>query len=241
MIARLRHSRSSFFSLFIAAFLIGAMFRIGPQVSASPIAGFAAGHSRNSANAAASPDYVVINNGDESPVPQNALARDVVSFYRAVINGEFARAYGLSVENHWQSRASHESAVVSTQPRSLFIAALNDEIGSEGLPVGIVRLAVDWERPLLLTRASVSTYPELLALRFLPRGTQVGSAYLAHVSGKLVGNCQIAGFSRTDAAVQINGQWKVLLPGRRMAGDPHFEEWFLPHTHFHATFRTGGG
>lgn len=237
MITRLRHRRPSFLSLFAAAFLVGAMFRIGPHVAASATTGPVAARS---AADASSPDYVVINNGDESPVPQNALARDVVGFYRAVINGEFAHAYSLSVENHWASRAGQTPAVVSTQPRDLFIAALNDEIGSEGLPVGIVRLAVDWERPLRITTATITTYPELAALRFLPRGTKIGAPYLAHISGRLVGNCQIAGFSRTDAAVEINGQWKVLLPGRRRTSDPHFEEWFLPHTHFHATFRAGG-
>lgn len=233
MIPHLRRSPPSFASVCAVVFLLGAVLRIGPQVAA-------AGHSQTTADAASTPSYVVINNGDESPRPQNALERNVVGFYRAVINGDFGRAYGLSLENRWKLLAGRP-AVVGTQPRDLFVAALNDEIGSQGLPVGIVRLAVDWERPLRLTAAALAAYPELRALRFLPPGTRVGPPYEAHVSGKLVGNCQIAGFVRTDVAVEVAGQWKVLLPGRQRAGDPHFEEWFLPHTHFHATFRRAGG
>jgi len=232
MFTSMRRVRESFFSIFVAAFLVGAAFRVGPQVvSASHVA----------ASSASTPTYEVINNGDESPQPRDALARAAVSFYRAVINGSFNRAYDLSVENHWADPPQRAPRVVGTQPRSHFVAALNDEIGSEGLPVGIVRLAVDWERPLHQTRAATAAYPELQVLHFLPPGTRVGSPYEAHVSGRLVGNCQIAGFARTDLAVQINGQWKLLLPGRQRPGDPHFEEWFLPHTHFHATFRQAAG
>jgi hypothetical protein len=227
MIAFARRSHMSFLFIFVVVFLAGAAFRVGPQL-------MSASHAQASTSVASTPSYVVINNGDQSPVPKNAAARDVVGFYRTVINGDFDRAYGLSLENRWHAGPGGSPTVVGTQPRDLFVGALDDEIGSEGLPVGIVRLAVDWERPLRLGPAAVRSFPELLALRFLPRGTRVGSPYEAHISGRLVGNCAISGFARTDIAVKINGSWKVLLPGRPHPSDPHFEEWFLPHTHFHA-------
>ena len=226
MLSRIRWSRPSFFVIFVAAFLLGAAFRVEPQA-------VAAMHGQAPSEVASSSDYVVIDNGDHSPKPQNAMAGTVVDFYRAVINAEFAHAYDLSMENRWGT-----TSVVGLQPRAPFVAALNDEIGSEGLPVGIVRLAVDWERPLHIGANTMQTYPELQTLRFVSAGTRISSPQLAHVSGRLVGNCAISGFARTDVVVQINGQWKVLLPGRRHPNDPHFEEWFLPHTHMHAHFRS---
>lgn len=228
---RVGRLKPSFYALFAAAFIIGAALRLGPQVVSA---------THPQASSASAPTYEVINNGDESPAPQDAAARAVVGFYRGVINGDFDTSYGTSLENRWQDTPGSAPRVTGLQTHRSFTAALNEEVGSEGMPVGIMRLAVDWERPFHPSATAVRDYPELLTLRFLPHGTRVSAIRLAHVSGHLVGNCQIAGFARTDVVAQVNGRWKVLLPGRKRAGDPHFEEWFLPHTHFHATFRQTG-
>lgn len=152
--------------------------------------------------------------------PTDPVARAAVTFYRSVIQGRFDRAYDLSVEPRWVG--PRLSGLTS---RWDFVNSLREEIGPDGLPVGIAALTVDWERPFTAAPTVSSDVPELAALHLLPRVSRLA---LAHVSGQLVGNCAIGAFSRTDVLGEVGGEWKVLLPGRAAAAGPHFENWFLP-------------
>ncbi len=205
----------SFPALVLAAVALGAALRVGAPVGAT------------AAPAETSePTFEIINNGDRSPAPKTPLARAVVGFYRSVIGGDFERAHALSLEGRWTG--GERSRLVGIEGRSAFVSALDDEIGPEGLHVGIARLAVDWTAPLPLSGSAHARAPELRTLRLLPRGTRVEALAEAHVSGRLVGNCSIGTFERTSLAAKIDGHWQVLLPGRRERRDAHFEEWFLP-------------
>jgi hypothetical protein len=218
MIRRLGHVHVPFPAVFVTVFLFGGVLRVAPQAWAS----------MHPSAPAAVPQYMVIDSGDESPAPQNARARVVVDFYRAVINGDFDQAFDLSRENRWVDRPGQPARVVGLTSRATFVNALDGEIGSEGLPAGIVRLAVDWERPLSRATTPSQDGPELQALQDLPSGTRIGAVYQEHITGKLVGACSIGTFSRTDIVARLNGAWRLLLPGQVRPQDPHFEVWFLP-------------
>lgn len=201
----------SFPVVLLAGIALGAALRVGTTVGATA--------------EASEPTFEIINSGDRSPAPKTPLARAVVGFYRSVIGGDFARAHALSLEGRWAD--SPGSRLVGIESRGAFVSALDDEIGREGLRVGIARLAVDWTAPLRPSSPARASDPELRSLRFLPRGARVEALAEAHVSGRLVGNCSIGTFERTTLVARIDGRWKVLLPGRQGRNAAHFEEWFL--------------
>jgi hypothetical protein len=224
----LHASRRRFLVFFLAALAAGAVLRIEPYV----------GSSATRSGDGPSPQYVVIGREREPRVGDPA-ARAAIGFYRAVIRGNYERAYSLSVENVWEV-SSGRSRVRGLAPESRFVRALEDEIGGDGLPVGIARLDVAWTRRVERPARDDAAAPELLALRFLPAAAAVGPLYEARVRGKLVGNCAISDFARTALLARVDGEWKVLLPGRRRAGDRHWEEWFLPRGDERGADGTGG-
>ncbi|MGI8563196.1 MAG: hypothetical protein ACR2MZ_06500 [Candidatus Dormibacter sp.] len=193
----------------VAGLTLGGALRVVPHL-ASP-AGAAGGVGSQT---------VTYLDAPKLTTPTDPVARATVTFYRSVIQGQFDRAYDLSVE--LRQTGSEAGGLTSRQD---FVASLRQEIGPDGLPVGIAALKVDWERPFSPASVATKEVPELAALRWLPGQSRL---MLARVSGQLVGNCAIGTFFRTDVLAEVGGRWKVLLPGRAATSAAHFETWFLP-------------
>jgi hypothetical protein len=159
----------------------------------------------------------------EQALPAGGPQRAVVEFYRSVIRGRYSAAFALSVEPRWRPDTSGDPVVAGLQSRRAFVRALDDEIGPEGMRVGVARMTVGRPRGL----GAATGVPALRALAEASPGARVRAAVAVHISGHLVGMCEISGFSHDAVAARVTGRWKVLLPGRRRANEPHFERWFI--------------
>jgi hypothetical protein len=166
-------------------------------------------------------EYAVVGADRQQALPAGGPQRAVVAFYQSVIHGRYEQAQALSLEPRWRAARSGGVRADGLQGGRAFVAALDDEIGTEGMRVGIARFAVG------RTQAAPQDAPERAALGELPTGAHVGDVVSIPVSGRLVGMCEISRIGHRAVAAQVDGRWLVLLPGRRHPNDPHFERWFL--------------
>jgi hypothetical protein len=173
------------------------------------------------ARASGDAEYAVVGADRPQALPPGGPQRAVVAFYESVIHGRYAQAHALSLEPRWSAARGGTLRADGLQGGGAFVAALDDEIGTEGMRVGVARFAVGRTRP------AAQDAPERVALAELPAGARVGNVVSIAVSGRLVGMCEISRISHRAVAAQVDGRWRVLLPGRRRPNAPHFERWFL--------------
>jgi len=154
-------------------------------------------------------------------------AQAVEKFYRAVIVGDYATASGYSREVAAETPAGAVRTVTAAQ----FVAQLREELGPNGLNVGISKLHASSLTPV--TRAAAFNTREGHIVK--SSSDRVAQVYVATVEGKLVGRCAIGDFTRDVLVARWeDGTWTILLEGRRSATAPHFETWFLTRVESHS-------
>ena len=164
-------------------------------------------------------DLVVAGTPRGSPTT-NTPESAVVSFYEQLARGDYEEAWALSLEPVWQSGAqpSYKQAVKASSaaegwlPETRFVARCAEDLGS-GLKLNGIQAV-----PL----AAVPESPETRAAAALANGRLRG----VHASGQMLGACLIYHWDRDLVVAEIDGTYKVVLPGTRAAKTLYHESWF---------------
>jgi hypothetical protein len=151
-----------------------------------------------------------------SGTPESA----VISFYELLAKGEYEKAWALSVEPVWRgARESpyREAVRASEAPdgwtsEKEFVSRCAGDIGE--------RMKLNGIRAVTLSAAPEG--PEGRAVEARTHARLFG----VHASGRMLGACLIYRWDRDLAVVEIDGAYKVVLPGTRAAKSFFHEAWF---------------
>jgi hypothetical protein len=151
-----------------------------------------------------------------SGTPESA----VLSFYERLARGQYDKAWELSVEPSWKGArgTAYRDAVTASgapdgwTPEKVFVARCADDIG-EPLKLNGITAA-----PL----SAAPGGPEVSAAAARANGRVFG----VHASGQMLGACVIYRWDKDLIVAEIDGAWKVVLPGTRPAKSFFHQAWF---------------
>jgi hypothetical protein len=163
---------------------------------------------------------LVVNGTPAGSRTTNTPESAVVAFYEQLARGDYEEAWTLSLEPVWRraGEPSYKEAVLASPapeswlPESRFVARCAEDLGS-GLKLNGIQAV-----PL----AAVPENPETRAAAALTNGRLRG----VHASGQMLGACLIYRWDRDLVVAEIDGTYKVVLPGTRAAKSLYHESWF---------------
>ena len=157
------------------------------------------------------------------------LRETVLDFYRLVDNGEYADAHSLCFEGKWQKLEGGEHRVVGLTSQEEFSNSLDNELGSNGMGLDIIRIDVMVPTLLPSEQWMPADRPELWTLDFLPNGLRVKNVYEVEVGGDMLNTCSRWNWFDRVLVVHLEGDagWRLLLPGSPSVSSPHHEAWFM--------------
>jgi hypothetical protein len=157
----------------------------------------------------------------------------VVSFYAALAAGDYARAWELSLEPTWSGAqgATYRDAVQASASadgwttRGRFVSRCSEDIG-DGLRLN----GIQAER--------IAAAPDTAEAQAVTGRSPVGLCGV-HASGQMLGACLIYRWDRDLSVAEIDGVYKVVLPGTK-AGKAFFHQSWFSNLTLVASLRSAG-
>jgi hypothetical protein len=154
------------------------------------------------------------------PAPNGTPESTVLSFYELIAKGEYEKAWGLSVEPVWKGarETAYRDAVLAAAapegwtPEKEFVSRCEEDIGYGMKLNGIRAVALP----------AAPDGPEARAVEARTHARLSG----VHASGQMLGACLIYRWDKDLAVAEVDGAYKVVLPGTRAAKSFFHQSWF---------------
>ena len=155
-----------------------------------------------------------------APAPIGTPESAVLSFYGLIAKGEYEKAWELSVEPVWKGarETAYRDAVQAaaapegwTQEKE-FVSRCAEDIG-DGMKLNGIRA---------VTLSAAPDSPEARAVAARTHARLSG----VHASGQMLGACLVYRWDKDLAVAEVDGTYKVVLPGTRAAKSFFHQSWF---------------
>jgi hypothetical protein len=149
----------------------------------------------------------------------------VVTFYLAMDNGDYGKAYGVMLEPDWSAGtgpASFREAVERGRgappgwtTKEDFLKRMEKELGAGGAGVTLGNV-----QARVLEENDSGLYGDI------PGAESVRKAFTIEASGNILGACSIFTWRKELVVLQVGRQYRLLLSGTKNRNELYYQSWF---------------